>query len=259
MNDMQKMTEIAIEIAQQAGSRALSYYRKTGGEVKPDGTLVTRADREAETLTRELLGQAFPGHGIVGEEYGASAAEGEYVWHVDPVDGTSNFVFGLPLWGVSLGLARHGQPVAGVFYLPVLGDTYWGWEGGGAYLNGQRLCPASRTEHLGTDLVSVTSTLAQTHRLELVEKLRCLGSAAHALAAVAAGQLAAAYHNQWHSYDMAAGLCLCAETGIRVTDLAGQPLPPLSALSPKQKGPTLLASAPALHASYLAALKPRCP
>lgn len=259
MNDLQRITEIAIEIAQRAGSRAHSYYRKTRGEVKPDGTLVTQADREAETLTRELLNQAFPGHGIVGEEFATCAPEAEYVWHVDPVDGTSNFVFGLPLWGVSLGLARHGQPVAGVFYLPVLDDTYWGWEGGGAYLNGRRLTAPLRTEHLGTDLVSVTSTLTQTHQLALVEKLRCLGSAAHALAAVAAGQLAAAYHDQWYSFDMAAGLCLCAERGIRVTDLAGQPLPPLTALSPKQKGPTLLASAPALHASYLAALKPRCP
>ena len=257
MSNLQRITEIAIDAAQRAGQRALTYFRQTESELKADGTLVTRADREAESLVRELLGQAFPTHGLVGEEYAPSSAAAEYVWHIDPVDGTSNFVFGLPLWGVSLGLIHRGRPVVGVFHLPVLNDTYWGWSGGGACLNGRQFTAPLRTTHHQTDLVTVTGPLVQTCNFTFRQKARALGSAALALALVASGQFAAAYHDNWHSYDMAAGLCLCAETGIRVTDLAGQPLPPLTDLAPPQKGPTLLAAPPALHDDFLAACQPR--
>jgi fructose-1,6-bisphosphatase/inositol monophosphatase family enzyme len=258
MLDLQRVTEIALDIAQQAGELALGYYGRARVQHKPDGSLVTQADREAEELVRARLLPAFPDHAIFGEEFGLGGAENSpYVWYIDPVDGTSNFVYGLPIWGVSLGLTYEERSIAGAFVMPATGETYWAWEGGGAWLNGTRVSVNDPGEMRPQDLISVATVSVQLYELGLPQKLRCLGSASHALAAVAAGHFVAAIHDDWKPHDFGAALVMCREAGVVVTDDQGRPFDSFAGLDRMGQGPTLVAAGPQLHPHVLAAMRRR--
>src|SRR5438034_2676349 len=122
-----------------AGRAALAALPGMETEVKPDATLVTTIDRMVEARLREEIGARFPDHGFFGEEYGRADTGAEFLWAIDPIDGTANMVHGLPQWAVSVGLLRAGHPFAGVVHLPVLTETYAATTGGGATLNGRPL------------------------------------------------------------------------------------------------------------------------
>ena len=135
----QAALEAAVEAARAAGRVALKYYR--GGfevTIKPDDTPVTEADREAERVIVEILGRAFPEHGVLGEEFG-SAGSRESRWIIDLIDGTKNFVRRVPLWATLIALEEHGEITVGVVHNPVTGDLYTARRGAGAFLNGERL------------------------------------------------------------------------------------------------------------------------
>src|SRR5712691_3245269 len=106
--------EWMIEQAEAAGRVAVAALPTMESEIKPDATVVTNIDRMIETRLREAIAARFPGHGFFGEEYGRADLGAEFLWAIDPVDGTANMVHGLPTWGVSLGLLRAGRPFAGV-------------------------------------------------------------------------------------------------------------------------------------------------
>lgn len=135
----QAALEAAIEAARAAGRVALKYYR---GEfevtIKPDTTPVTQADREAERVIVEILGRAFPAHGVLGEEFGGAGSQ-QTRWIIDPIDGTKNFVRRIPLWATLIALEEHGEITVGVIHNPVTGDLYAARRGGGAFLNGERI------------------------------------------------------------------------------------------------------------------------
>lgn len=258
MLDLQRATEIALEIAHEAGQLALGYYGRAQVQHKPDGSLVTQADREAEELVRRRLAAAFPDHGVFGEEFGAGGDEASpYVWYIDPVDGTSNFVYGLPLWGVSVGLTHLERSVAGAFVMPAIAEAYWGWEGGGAWQDGRRVTVLDPGEMRPNDFVSIASTTLETYDVCLPQKLRCLGSASHALAAVAAGHFVAAIQDNWKPYDFAAALVMCREAGAMVTDERGCAFESFAGLDRKSIGPTVVAAGAGVHAQILAALSRR--
>jgi len=126
-------------LADEAGRLAQSERQRLARELKPDGSIVTNADRAVETWLREKLPAFIPGTTVWGEEFGFDEAGENGRWLVDPVDGTSNFAFGSPLWGVSIGFEVGGRLKMGVVALPDLGETYLGEDGGGAFLNGERL------------------------------------------------------------------------------------------------------------------------
>ncbi len=131
--------EAMIGAAREAGEVALRYYR--GGfdvMIKADLTPVTQADREAEQLIVERLGRAFPDCGFLGEEFGDSGAR-DRRFIIDPIDGTKNFVRGIPVWATLLALEEGGEVTAGVVHNPVLGEMFWARRGGGAFRNGERL------------------------------------------------------------------------------------------------------------------------
>ena len=132
----ERALEVAVEAARAAGAIALGYFRG-GVEVmtKPDDTPVTRADREAEQAIVEILGGAFPDHGVLGEEFGARGGR-DPRWIVDPIDGTRNFVRGIPIWATLIGLEEHGEITVGVVYNPVSDELHTARRGGGAYRNG---------------------------------------------------------------------------------------------------------------------------
>jgi myo-inositol-1(or 4)-monophosphatase len=257
--DLARLTEVAIGITQEAGALALELYGQVQAMHKGDGTLVTEADRRAEQLIRDRLALHAPDHAIFGEEFDLSGdPDNPYRWYIDPIDGTSNFVFGIPLWGVALGLTFEGRPILGVFDMPASRDLYWAWESGGAYLNGQRLAQPTKVAMHRTDLVTTSSTVLERYDLNFVPKVRCLGSASHALAATAAGSFVAAVHDNWKIHDMAAPLCMCFEAGLVASDDQGNPYPSFAGLDPKAEGPTLVVTAPTLQASVLSSLARQC-
>jgi len=109
--------------------------------LKADATPVTQADREAERAIVEILGRAFPEYGVLGEEFGGSGST-DVRWIVDPIDGTKNFVRGIPLWATLIALEERGEVTVGVVHNPARGDLYTARRGGGAWKNGERLFPA---------------------------------------------------------------------------------------------------------------------
>ena len=133
------LLETMIDAAREAGEIALRYYRD-GFDVtiKADRTPVTQADREAEQLIVERLGRAFPDCGFLGEEFGESGAR-DRRFIIDPIDGTKNFVRGIPVWATLLALEEGGEVTAGVVHAPALGEMFWARRGGGAFRNGERI------------------------------------------------------------------------------------------------------------------------
>ncbi|MBI2156004.1 MAG: histidinol phosphate phosphatase, partial [Candidatus Rokubacteria bacterium] len=131
--------DAAVEAARAAGEIALGYFRG-GFEVtlKADATPVTQADREAERAIVEILGRAFPEYGVLGEEFGGRGST-DVRWIVDPIDGTKNFVRGIPLWATLIALEERGEVTVGVVHNPARGDLYTARRGGGAWKNGERV------------------------------------------------------------------------------------------------------------------------
>lgn len=256
--DLQRTTEIIIGIAQEAGAGVLAQYGNFEAIEKYDGTLVTEADPEAEMLIRKRLKAHFPDHSIYGEEMGFEGPrDNPYVWYIDPIDGTSNYIFGIPIWGVSIGLTHQGRCVAGVFEMPPVRETYWAWDGGGAFRNGQRLLPSTITEMRPNDLINVSSSGLNRYKLSFPQKIRSMGSAAHALAGVAAGQFVGVVHDNWRLHDIAAGLVMCQETGVVATRDDGTVFDNFDGCDPDTAAPTLILAPRALHSKLMATVKRR--
>lgn len=159
--DLSPYRTFLVELAQASGDFIRPYFASSGlqVEMKHDQTPVTIADRGAEALMRDLIAQRFPSHGVIGEEYGESNADAEFVWVLDPVDGTKAFATGCPLFGTLIALQYQGRPVLGAIHQPVLGQLLLG-DGLETTLNGQpvRTRSCGRIEDatlLCTDLLDV--------------------------------------------------------------------------------------------------------
>ncbi|WHZ19289.1 MAG: Histidinol-phosphatase [alternative form] [Rhodanobacteraceae bacterium] len=216
-------------------------------EVKPDATPVTIADREAEDIIRETLLQAFPGHAIYGEERGRTGA-GEFLWLVDPLDGTKSFVRGTPFFSTQIALMHAGELVLGVSHASVYGETMWARRGGGAFLDGQRVRVAT-TQTLGDAAVSLGNikTLAKDAQRWAalgkltgeVNRVRGYGDFCH-YHLLARGSLDAVIESDVNILDIAALAVIVREAGGIFTNLEGGALT-LATTS-------VLAATPALHA-----------
>ena len=133
-----KERELAEKLADCARSSVLSYFRKPLDiDTKGDESPVTIADRETERLMRELIGETFPGHGILGEEFGAENTDAPYVWALDPIDGTKSFITGNPLFGTLISLLKDGRPIIGIIDMPALDERWIGCENRQTTLNGK--------------------------------------------------------------------------------------------------------------------------
>ncbi len=132
--------ETAVKAAVEAGRLALRYFEKRPTvEWKADQSPVTVADREAETLLRTTLLGRFPDDGFLGEEHGEQAGTSGYRWIIDPIDGTRNYVRGIPIWATLVGLEYAGEQIAGAVYVPTLGNLYRALRGDGAYRDNRRI------------------------------------------------------------------------------------------------------------------------
>jgi myo-inositol-1(or 4)-monophosphatase len=214
-----------IERVEAAGQFALAALPTMESEIKADFTTVTNIDLLVEARLREEIAARHPAHGFFGEEYGRTDPSAEFLWAIDPVDGTANLAHGLPLWGVSVGLLQAGEPVAGVVYLPVLGETYAATAGGGATLNG-RAIRALDLETLGREhTVGIGSEAI--HMVDLTRfnsRQRNFGAVALHLVYTARGSLRGNVSWGDKLWDIAAGLLIAAEAGCRAEWLSGGPV-----------------------------------
>ena len=226
----------ASEIARSAGSLLLEYFaRGVKTEYKGVGTVdvVTEADRAAEKLIVGELGKAFPNHGILGEEGARSQGAGEYLWYVDPLDGTTNFAHGFPVFCVSLGLARGNEVIAGVILDPTRNELFTAERGGGAALNGETI-HVSKVTTLGESLLGtgfpskkrhLNPNIFFYHQLTLKSHgLRRAGSAALDLACVASGRYDGYWEFNLNPWDISAGVLLVEEAGGKISHMDGSKL-----------------------------------
>jgi histidinol-phosphatase len=126
--------DLGLAIADEADAIALRHFRRDLEiTAKPDRTFVTQADKAIEAMIRERIAASYPDHGLVGEEYGVSAGGARIRWYIDPIDGTHNFIRGVPLFGMLLAVEEDGELQAGVISAPALGERWYAWRGGGAW------------------------------------------------------------------------------------------------------------------------------
>lgn len=133
--ERRRWLDLALSIADEADGLAMrSFRRDVRVSAKPDRSLVTEADQAIERMARERIKAAYPEHGLVGEEYGVEAGDGPVRWYIDPIDGTHNFVRGVPLFGTLLAVEVEGELEVGVISAPAMRDRWYAWRGGGAWV-----------------------------------------------------------------------------------------------------------------------------
>lgn len=234
---MNSFLQAAVEIAREAGAilRA-GYERPKEVSYKGEVDLITDSDRRSEDLIVSRLRERFPDHAIVAEEGSGQAGDNaKYCWHVDPLDGTTNFAHGYPCFAVSLGLLENGEPIAGAVLNPVYDELFTASRGEGAFLNNRPIRVSSA--------VSLSHSLVATgfpthHRMKSANinyyweftlrshGVRRDGAAALDLCAVASGRFDGFWEFGLKSWDTAAGAIIVREAGGMVTDMEGKPYQP---------------------------------
>jgi len=230
---MNSYLDVAVNTAREAGAILLEEsHHPARISYKGEVDIVTEADRKSEKVIVSRLRAHFPQHAIVAEEGGGAESQSVFRWHVDPLDGTTNFAHGYPCFAVSIGLEEAGELIAGVIYQPGSGELFTAGKGEGAYLNGKKI-EVSRVEKLATSLLGTgfpSVKRAQNANIHYYwdftlrsHGVRRDGSAALDLAAVACGRFDGFWEFGLHSWDTAAGVLLVREAGGKVTQFDGQP------------------------------------
>jgi myo-inositol-1(or 4)-monophosphatase len=220
-------------IAREAGGLLMKYFvERVKIEYKGDVDLVTVADRNSESLVIERIRERWPHHDVVGEEGARIETGSDYRWYVDPLDGTTNFAHGFPVFCVSLAIDFRGDRLAGVVFDPTRNELFVAEKGKGAFLNGERI-GVSKTRDLGESLVGTGFPSHKRHKNPNIyfyhqitlrtHGVRRAGSAALDLCSVAAGRLDGFWEFNLNPWDTAAGVLLVEEAGGKVTDFKGGP------------------------------------
>jgi inositol-phosphate phosphatase/L-galactose 1-phosphate phosphatase/histidinol-phosphatase len=201
---------LASDLADAAGEAIRPYFRvPLQVDDKPDLSPVTAADRAAESAMRRLIAARFPGHGIIGEEYGPERADAEFVWVLDPIDGTKSFISGVPLFGTLIALAHRGRPIVGVIDQPISRERWIGAAGGSSTYNGRaiRCRPCA-----GLDTATVFATAPDMFR----------GGDADAFARVGAAAKLVRYGADCYAYGLVALGCidLVIEASLKAYDFS---------------------------------------
>jgi myo-inositol-1(or 4)-monophosphatase len=250
---MPSYLETSVEIAREAGALLSKYFeRRVTFELKGEHDLVTEADRASEQLVVERLSAHFPSHSIVAEEGGGHLGPSEYCWYVDPLDGTTNFAHGFPMYNITMALEQSGELIAGVIFDPEHNEMFTAERGSGAYLNNRRI-RVSKVNRLENTLVATGFPSRKRHEnvnihfyyqlAMLTHGVRRAGSAALDLAYVASGRLDGFWEFGLNPWDMAAGILLITEAGGRCSDMKDGPV--------NLRGPHLLADNGLVHQQIL--------
>jgi myo-inositol-1(or 4)-monophosphatase len=221
------------EIAREAGALLMGYFHKrVKVEYKGDVDLVTVADRESEALILSRIREQWPSHDVMGEEGSRIQTGSDYLWYIDPLDGTTNFAHGFPVFCVSLALQHQGKRIAGVVFDPTRDELFAAELGRGAYLNHNRIA-VSKVDNLAESLVGTGFPSHKRHKNPNIffyhqitlhsHGVRRAGSAALDLCSVAAGRLDGFWEFNLNPWDTAAGVLIAEEAGARVSKFDGSP------------------------------------
>jgi myo-inositol-1(or 4)-monophosphatase len=256
--------EARAAVARAAKHLIAAHEGRVGGresvQFKGEVDLVTATDRDVEALLVEHIGGAFPDHAVVAEEgTAASAATGEYVWYIDPLDGTTNFAHAYPHFAISLGLARHGDPIFGLVHDPLRGETFVAHRGAGATLDGKEI-RVSQVDTLDRALLATGFPYDRREKTDFylaflgdfmrrAQGIRRAGSAALDLCYVACGRLDGFWELHLKPWDTSAGALIVREAGGQVTDFRGGPFDP--------HGSQTVASNGRIHAAMVEVLAKR--
>jgi myo-inositol-1(or 4)-monophosphatase len=258
---MDPMLNIAVRAARAAGDLIVRHVDRVDSlKVTPKGRndFVSEVDRQAEREIVGILQKAFPGHAFLGEEGGRQGVKGEFVWVIDPLDGTTNFLHGFPHFAVSIALMHKGKPECGVIYDPMKQELFTAKRGGGATLDSRRLRVTKQKTFKGALLGTGFPFKDQRHNdayfgmfrdlMKDTAGIRRAGAAALDLAYVACGRLDGFWEFGLMPWDMAAGILLIQEAGGIVTDLEGG--------DKFMETGNVLSANPKLHGLLLEAVKP---
>lgn len=223
--------DLAGRLADVAGKVARRYFR-TGVTVigKADASPVTIADREAEARMRVLINRECPEHGIYGEEHGVERVDAEYVWVLDPIDGTKSFISGVPMFGTLIALLRRGEPILGVIDQPILRDRWLGAAGHPTRFNGAvartRACRTLSEASLFATTPDMFrgASAASFRRLHKAVKLPRYGTDCYAYGLLASGHVDVVVEARLQPYDYLAQVPIIAGAGGILTDWEGRPL-----------------------------------
>ncbi len=244
---------IAESLAREAGDMALSGRQSgplTATTKSSPIDMVTKFDKASETLITEGLAKVRPDDSIIGEEGAAKQGASGITWHIDPIDGTTNFYFDLPMWAVSIGAVDEHGPLAGAVYVPALGEMFSGARTEGATLNGMPISVRNNNDIADALVCTGYSYLISERKVHAkrvadivmkVRDIRRLGAAAVDLCFVACGRLDAYFEEHLNSWDLIAGQVIATEAGAVFSDYVG------NAVTPAQ----VLAATPGVHADLI--------
>lgn len=220
------------ELAREAGALLMSFFGKVSIEYKGDVDLVTQADRSAEKMIVERIRKQWPDHDLIGEEGSRRETGSDYRWYIDPLDGTTNFAHGFPVFCVSMALEYKGERIAGVIFDPTRDEMFAAEKGSGAQLNG-RPAHVSATPRLKESLVATGFPSHKRHKNPNINfyhqitlrshGVRRAGSAALDLCYLSCGRFDAYWEFNLNPWDTAAGVLLVQEAGGKVTNFTGGP------------------------------------
>ncbi|HRJ69929.1 MAG TPA: histidinol-phosphatase [Beijerinckiaceae bacterium] len=223
--------DFALRLADAAKPVALRYFRKPLAiDTKADESPVTIADREIETALRTLIQATHPDHGILGEEHGRSGLDREFLWVIDPIDGTKSFISGMPTFGVLIALLQHGRPLLGIADHPAMGERFVGIAGAQTRWNGAG-CRVRDCRRLKDAILFATTpdmfegdAAAPFERVSRAAKVRRFGGDCFAYAMLAGGHVDAVVEAQLQPYDYMALVPMVEGAGGIITDWTGAPL-----------------------------------
>ncbi len=233
MEKKSKELEMAIHAALEAGKILEKHFEtEILQDAKEDQSITTLADKESEEVIKKIISNAFPTHSIFGEETGMTVGKSDYVWHVDPIDGTRNFANGIPLFAVSIALVINGEVVEAVVYGPATRSLFYASKGKGAYLNDKKISVSKDGPNRAIVTISpsqkdedkkLVRELLYHFPKNVIRSVRDLGCAALELAYVARGGLEANVDIGLFTYDFTAGTLLVQEAGGKITNFDGSP------------------------------------
>jgi len=256
-----EFSAFAHELAEASRGVIAPLFRRAAADDKSGGGAfdpVTEADRGAERKLREMIGTAYPDHGIVGEEYGAHRPEAEHCWVIDPIDGTRAFIAGLPVWGTLIGLMSQGRPLVGVMDQPFTRERFWSDGAGAFYRHGdaqvERMTASGCARLEDAVLACTTPEMFRTDNeqagfaaIQACARLTRFGGDCYNYCMLAMGLIDIVVEAQLKSFDIVALTPIIEAAGGRVTTWEGGP--------PSAGGRIVAAANPALHAAALAALR----
>ena len=257
MTEVDAFVGLAERLAAAVRPLVMGYFRSgVAIDDKADTTPVTAADREAEAAMRKMIGDAFPDHGILGEEYGPERTDAEYVWVLDPIDGTKAFISGMPAWGTLIGLMRFGEPVFGLMHQPFIRERFSGDGGAASYRGpvGDRDLTVRKCAGLGDALLYTTSPLlmneadrASFRKVENAVKLSRYGGDCYAYCMLAAGQIDLIIETEIKPHDIVALIPIINGAGGIITTWENEP--------PQGGGRIVVAGDARVHRAALEMLK----